>query len=231
MEELKTYLESKKIEYNPAILDKFNTYYDLLIEWNNKFNLTAITDKKEVEIKHFIDSLTALDYIKDNSLICDIGAGAGFPSIPLAILLPNCKFTLIDSLNKRVNFLNEVINSLGLTNCECIHARIEDFAIKNKEKYDFALARAVAPLNILLEYTMPILKINGILLSHKGSNINEEILEAENASKILNCKINNKYELSLPNGDYRCLIEYIKLKSTPPKYPRGGNKPRLNPLK
>ncbi|MBE5763306.1 MAG: 16S rRNA (guanine(527)-N(7))-methyltransferase RsmG [Clostridiales bacterium] len=231
MEELKTYLESKKIEYNPAILDKFNTYYNLLIEWNNKFNLTAITDKKEVEIKHFIDSLTALDYIKDNSLICDIGAGAGFPSIPLAILLPNCRFTLIDSLNKRVNFLNEVINSLGLTNCECIHARIEDFAIKNKEKYDIALARAVAPLNILLEYTMPILKINGILLSHKGSNINEEILEAENASKILNCKINNKYELSLPNGDYRCLIEYIKLKSTPPKYPRGGNKPRLNPLK
>ena len=231
MEELKTYLESKKIQYNPAILDKFNSYYELLIEWNNKFNLTAITDKKEVEIKHFIDSLTALEYIKDNSLICDIGAGAGFPSIPLAILLPNCKFTLVDSLNKRVNFLNEVVNKLGLTNCECIHARIEDFAIKNREKYDIALARAVAPLNILLEYTMPVLKINGILLSHKGSNINDEILEAENASKILNCKINNKYELSLPNGDYRCLIEYIKIKSTPPKYPRGGNKPRLNPIK
>ena len=231
MEELKTYLESKKIQYNPAILDKFNSYYELLIEWNNKFNLTAITDKKEVEIKHFIDSLTALEYIKDNSLICDIGAGAGFPSIPLAILLPNCKFTLVDSLNKRVNFLIEVVNKLGLTNCECIHARIEDFAIKNREKYDIALARAVAPLNILLEYTMPVLKINGILLSHKGSNINDEILEAENASKILNCKINNKYELSLPNGDYRCLIEYIKIKSTPPKYPRGGNKPRLNPIK
>ena len=231
MEELKTYLESKKIEYNPQILDKFNLYYDLLIEWNNKFNLTAITDKKEVEIKHFIDSLTALDYIKDNSLICDIGAGAGFPSIPLAIMLPNSKFTLVDSLNKRVNFLNEVVNKLELTNCTCIHSRIEDFAIKNKEKYDIALARAVAPLNILLEYTMPILKINGILLSHKGSNINEEIKEAENASKTLNCKINNKYELSLPNGDYRCLIEYIKYKATPPKYPRGGNKPRLNPLK
>ena len=231
MEELKSYLESKKIEYNPQILDKFNLYYELLIEWNNKFNLTAITDKKEVEIKHFIDSLTALDYIKDNSLICDIGAGAGFPSIPLAIMLPNCKFTLVDSLNKRVNFLNEVVNKLELINCTCIHSRIEDFAIKNKEKYDIALARAVAPLNILLEYTMPILKINGVLLSHKGSNINEEIKEAENASKILNCKINNKYELSLPNGDYRCLIEYIKLKSTPPKYPRGGNKPRLNPLK
>ena len=231
MEELKTYLESKKIQYNPAILDKFNTYYELLIEWNNKFNLTAITDKKEVEIKHFIDSLTALEYIKYNSLICDIVAGAGFPSIPLAILLPNCKFTLVDSLNKRINFLNEVVNKLGLTNCECIHARIEDFAIKNREKYDIALARAVAPLNILLEYTMPILKINGILLSHKGSNINDEILEANNASKILNCKINNKYELSLPNGDYRCLIEYIKIKSTPPKYPRGGNKPRLNPIK
>ena len=231
MEELKTYLENQKIQYNPQILDKFATYYDLLIEWNNKFNLTAITDKNEVEIKHFIDSLTALEYIKDNSLICDIGAGAGFPSIPLAIFLPSCKFTLVDSLNKRINFLNEVVNKLELTNCTCIHARIEDFAIKNKEKYDIALARALAPLNILLEYTMPILKINGVLLSHKGSNIDDEIKEAENASKILNCKINHKYDLSLPNGDYRCLIEYIKTNSTPPTYPRGGNKPRLNPLK
>ena len=231
MEELKKYLESQKIEYNMEILQKFDTFYDLLIEWNNKFNLTAITDKTEVEIKHFIDSITIYPYIKDNQYICDIGAGAGFPSIPLAILKPNCKFVLIDSLNKRVNFLNEVVNKLGLTNCTCIHTRVEDFAIKNRESFDITLARAVAPLNILLEYTMPLLKVNGLLISHKGSNINEEIDEAKAASNILNCKINNKYELELPNGDYRCIIEYIKTAKTPNKYPRSGNKPRLNPIK
>ncbi len=230
MEELKNYLDSQKIEYNSQILEKFELFYNLLIEWNNKFNLTAITDKKDVEIKHFIDSITAYPYIKDNSYICDIGAGAGFPSIPLAILKPNCKFILIDSLNKRINFLNEVVNQLKLDNCTCIHTRVEDFAIKNKETFDITLARAVAPLNILLEYTMPLLKINGLLISHKGSNINDEILEANTASKILNCKVNNKYELSLPNGDYRCLIEYIKTSKTPNKYPRSGNKPRTNPL-
>ena len=230
MEELKSYLDSQKIEYNSQILEKFELFYNLLIEWNNKFNLTAITDKKDVEIKHFIDSITAYPYIKDNSYICDIGAGAGFPSIPLAILKPNCKFILIDSLNKRINFLNEVCSQLKLDNCTCIHIRVEDFALKNKETFDITLARAVAPLNILLEYTMPLLKVNGLLISHKGSNINDEILEANTASKILNCKVNNKYELNLPNGDYRCLIEYIKTNKTPNKYPRSGNKPRTNPL-
>ena len=150
MEELKSYLDSQKIEYNSQILEKFELFYNLLIEWNNKFNLTAITDKKDVEIKHFIDSITAYPYIKDNSYICDIGAGAGFPSIPLAILKPNCKFILIDSLNKRINFLNEVCSQLKLDNCTCIHTRVEDFALKNKETFDITLARAVAPLNILL---------------------------------------------------------------------------------
>ena len=231
MEELKTYLNNQKIQYNPQILDKFAIYYDLLIEWNNKFNLTSITEKKDVEIKHFIDSITAYNYIEDNTLIIDVGAGAGFPSIPLAILKPNCKFILIDSLNKRVNFLNEVINKLELTNCEAIHSRIEDFATKNREKFDIAIARAVAPLNILLEYTIPLLKVNGKLIAYKGSNINDEINEAINAAKILNCKINNKYELNLPNDDYRCLVEYLKTNKCLTKYPRSGNKPRLNPLK
>ena len=231
MEELKKYLDNQKIQYNPQILNKFELFYDLLIEWNNKFNLTSITEKSDVEIKHFIDSITAINYIEDNSLIVDVGAGAGFPSIPLAILKPNCKFVLIDSLNKRVNFLNEIVSKLELTNCECIHARVEDFAIKNREKFDYAIARAVAPLNILLEYTIPLLKVNGKLIAYKGSNINEEINEAINASKILNCVINNKYELNLPNDDYRCLIEYLKTNKCLSKYPRSGNKPRLNPLK
>ena len=144
MEELKNYLESLKIQNIDKILNKFSIYYDLLIEWNNKFNLTSITDKKDVEIKHFIDSISSYNYINNNSLICDIGAGAGFPSIPLAILKNDSHFVLVDSLNKRVNFLNEVINKLELKNCECIHARVEDFAIKNKNRFDYTIARAVA---------------------------------------------------------------------------------------
>ena len=231
MEELKNYLESLNIQNIDEILNKFSIYYNLLIEWNNKFNLTSITDKKDVEIKHFIDSISSYNYINNNSLICDIGAGAGFPSIPLAILKNDCHFVLVDSLNKRVNFLKEVINKLELKNCECIHARVEDFTIKNREKFDYAIARAVAPLNILLEYTIPLLKVNGKLIAYKGSNINDEINEAINAAKILNCKINNKYELYLPNDDYRCLVEYLKTNKCLTKYPRSGNKPRLNPLK
>ena len=231
MEELKKYFENQKIEYNQQILDKFELFYQLLIEWNEKFNLTAITDKNDVEIKHFIDSITSIKYIDNNTSIIDVGAGAGFPSIPLAILRPDCKFTLIDSLNKRVNFLDEVISKLDLKNCECFHSRIEDFAIKNKNKFDVSIARAVAPLNILLEYTIPLLKINGKLIAYKGSNIDEEINESKAASKILNCKLINKYELNLPNDDYRCLVEYKKFNNCPNKYPRSGNKPRLNPIK
>lgn len=230
MEELKKYLESLKIQNIDKILNKFSIYYDLLIEWNNKFNLTSITDKKDVEIKHFIDSISSYNYINNNSLICDIGAGAGFPSIPLAILKNDSHFVLVDSLNKRVNFLNEVINKLELKNCECIHARVEDFAIKNKNRFDYTIARAVAPLNILLEYTIPLLKINGKLIAYKGSNIDEEINEAKNAFNLLNSKISNKYILSLPNGDFRCLLEVIKTNNCLNKYPRSGNKPRTNPL-
>ena len=231
MEVLKTYLDNQKIEYNQQVLDKFELFYQLLVEWNNKFNLTAITDKNEVEIKHFIDSITSYKYIDNNINIIDVGAGAGFPSIPLAILRPDCKFTLIDSLNKRVTFLNEVISQLNLTNCVCYHSRIEDFALKNKNTFDVSIARAVAPLNILLEYTIPLLKINGKLIAYKGSNIDEEINESKAASKVLNCKLINKYELTLPNDDYRCLVEYKKFNNCPNKYPRSGNKPRLNPIK
>ncbi len=231
MEVLKTYLDNQKIEYNQQVLDKFELFYQLLVEWNNKFNLTAITDKNEVEIKHFIDSITSYKYIDNNINIIDVGAGAGFPSIPLAILRPDCKFTLIDSLNKRVTFLNEVISQLNLTNCVCYHSRIEDFAIKNKNTFDVSIARAVAPLNILLEYTIPLLKINGKLIAYKGSNIDEEINESKAASKVFNCKLINKYELTLPNDDYRCLVEYKKYNNCPNKYPRSGNKPRLNPIK
>ncbi len=230
MDQLKTYLENLKIQNIPQILDKFELYYSLLIEWNNKFNLTSITDKKDVEIKHFIDSIASFNYIKDNSYLCDIGAGAGFPSIPLAILKSNCNFVLIDSLNKRINFLNELIYKLELKNCKCIHSRVEDFALKNREKFDYTIARAVAPLNILLEYTIPLLKINGILLAYKGSNIEDEIKASKNAFNLLNSSISNKYTLTLPNGDFRTILEVKKNSKTLNKYPRSANKPRTNPL-
>lgn len=230
MELLKEYLLSKNINNLSDVLNKFETYYNLLIEWNNKFNLTSITDKKEVEIKHFIDSLFGLDFIKDNDLVCDIGAGAGFPSIPLAILKPNSKFVLIDCLNKRVNFLNNVIETLNLKNCECVHIRVEDFAKNNKNKFDKCVARAVAQMPTLLEYTIPLLKINGSLISYKSSSINNELLLSKNALKLLNSKLLKINDFILPNNDYRCIVEIIKIDSTPLKYPRSQNKPKTNPL-
>lgn len=230
MNNLKNYLNQLKIENIDLIIDKFKLYYNLLIEWNNKINLTSITEKEDVEIKHFIDSLTSYNLIEDNSLICDIGAGAGFPSIPLAIVKPNCKFVLIDSLNKRINFLNELINKLNLKNCVCIHSRIEDYARKNLNKFDYCIARAVAALPTLLEYTIPLLKIKGSLIAYKGSNYQEEIDISNNALNKLNSKIVAKNELTLPNNDKRCLLQIIKNNNCLNIYPRSGNKPRLNPL-
>ena len=220
----------KENNYDESLIVKFRIYFDLLIEWNNKFNLTNITEKEEVEEKHFIDSLLAEKYILKNSTICDIGSGAGFPSIPLAIVRSDCKFTLVDSLNKRVNFLNEVVEKLELSNCECIHDRAEDYALKHLNQYDYCVARAVAPLPTLLEYTIPLLKINGSLLAYKGSNIDEEIDLSKNAFKVLKSKIKEKVDTCLPNKDYRCILNIVKEDKTPKGYPRGGNKPRIKPL-
>ena len=230
MELLKEYLLSKNINNLSEVLNKFETYYNLLIEWNNKFNLTSITDKKEVEIKHFIDSLFGIDFINDNDLVCDIGAGAGFPSIPLAILKPNSKFVLVDCLNKRVNFLNNIIETLKLKNCECIHIRVEDFAKNNRNKFDKCVVRAVAQMPTLLEYTIPLLKINGSLISYKSSSINEELNLSKNALELLNSKLLKINDFKLPNNDYRCIVEIIKIGNTPLKYPRSQNKPKTNPL-
>ena len=156
--------------YDSKSYDKFVTYYDLLIEWNNKFNLTSITDEKDVQIKHFIDSILPNDILKDSKYICDIGCGAGFPSIPLAILNEDKNFTLVDSVNKKITFINHVIDVLQLKNVSAIHSRAEDFAQLNFQKYDVCVARALAQLPTLAEYTIPILKKNGILISYKGKN-------------------------------------------------------------
>lgn len=209
---------------------RFQIYYDLLIEWNNKFNLTAITESVDVQNKHFVDSLLGEQFVPPNSSICDIGSGAGFPAVPLAILRPDCTFTLVDSLSKRVTFLTTLISALNLSNCTAVHARAEDFARTNFESYDICLARALAPLPTLLEYTLPLIHRGGTLLAYKGSSATAEVDASARALQILGADAPMLHSFSLPNSDPRIIITIAKARRTPPIYPRIGNKPRTNPL-
>lgn len=211
------------------IADKFSRYFYLLTEWNKKFNLTAVTDKEEVETKHFIDSLLG-DKILNGNTVCDIGCGAGFPSIPLAIVNPDKHFTLVDSVNKKITFIEEVVKELSLSNVDFIHQRAEDFAIKNYQSFDCCVARAVASLPTLAEYTLPLIKVGGIFLAYKGINYKEELQNSQKILSILNSKVKNIHEFTLPGGDKRFIIEIKKLSDSPKKYPRSGNKPRLQPI-
>ena len=185
--EIKNYAIELGINLNENQISQFYKYMVLLIEWNKVVNLTSITDPKDIIIKHFIDSLTVIKNISEDNTIIDVGTGAGFPGIPIKIVCPKSKIVLLDSLNKRVSFLKEVIKELELKDIEVIHGRAEDFG-RNKnyrENFDIAIARAVAPLNILLEYLVPFLKINGNCLCMKGSNCAEEIQNSTNAIKVL----------------------------------------------
>ena len=184
-------------------LNEFYEYMQLLLEWNEKMNLTAITDESEIISKHFVDSLTILKYIKDNYKVIDVGTGAGFPGIPLAIFKNNTKFTLLDSLNKRVNFLNEVKEKIELDNVENLHGRAEDFG-QNKayrEQYDVAASRAVAPMHVLLEYLLPFVKVGGMCICMKGPNVSEEIKDIENVARKLGAKMVETENLKLLNGE------------------------------
>lgn len=214
-------------------LDKFYRYMELLIEWNEKINLTAITEPREIILKHFIDSLTINKYIEKASSIVDVGTGAGFPGIPLLIYRDDIKVTLVDSLNKRLIFLQEVINQLDLKNVKVIHSRVEDFG-KNKnyrEKFDIATARAVANLAVLSEYLVPLVKIGGKCICMKGSIIEDEIKQSENAFKILGTKKKLIEKFELPNSDMeRNIIILDKIKNTPSKYPRKAGIPTKEPI-
>lgn len=215
-------------------IEKFYKYMELLLEWNKKINLTAITDEDEIILKHFIDSLTVLKYINENDKIIDVGTGAGFPGIPIAIMMPNVKITLLDSLNKRINFLNEVIRELDLKNIETIHSRSEDCGkdILFREKYDIALARAVANLSTLSEYLLPFIKIDGKMICMKGSEIEEELKNAEYAIKELGGEFVLKDEFELPDSDIkRNIIIVEKVKYTPKIYPRKAGLPSKEPIK
>ena len=184
------------IELNESQLKNFELYKDLLIEWNKVMNLTSITNEYEIIMKHFIDCLEVTKYISQNDRIIDIGTGAGFPGLVIAIFFENkSRITLVDSLNKRINFLKEVVDKLGLDNVELIHARAEELAFKEeyRQQYDIVVSRAVANLSVLLEYDIPYLKIGKKALFLKGDNVNNEIQEAKKAFEVLNCKISNIY--------------------------------------
>lgn len=228
------YGEKIDIKFTEEQLNQFYEYMNLLLEWNEKINLTAITAPNEVILKHFIDSLTINKYIKENSTLADVGTGAGFPGIPLKILRPDLKITLVDSLNKRINFLNEVINKLNLVNIETVHSRIEDFGKdkKYRESFDFVTARAVANLAVLSEYLLPIAKVGGQCVCMKGSSVEEELSNGKNAIKVLGGKIKIIDEFVLPDSDMsRNVIIIDKIKNTPNKYPRKAGIPVKEPLK
>ena len=212
--------------------DKFSRCFELLIEWNEKFNLTAITDREGVETKHFIDSLLGNVILKNINAksVCDIGCGAGFPSIPLALINPDINFTLVDSVNKKITFIEELKRQLALDNVECFHSRAEDFARINFQKFDCCVARAVAALPTLAEYTLPLVKKGGYLLAYKGINYQEELKNSQKILSILNSETDNIYESSLPDGEKRYILTIKKTGDCPKKYPRGGNKPRISPI-
>ena len=217
------------IDLNKEQLANLNTYYELLVSWNEKINLTAITNKEDVYLKHFYDSLTltkVIDLNKEESL-CDIGTGAGFPGLVLKICFPHLKVTLLDSLNKRLIFLKEVINVLGLKDVTLVHERAEEYALKNREVFDVVTARAVASLNILLEYSIPLVKENKYFIALKGKEENTN----SNALNILKAKIIDTKVITLPYEEsIRTIIKVQKKEKTPLKYPRRYSEIKKKPL-
>ncbi len=221
------------IELSDVQADKFINYAELLKDWNTRINLTAIEEDKDIIIKHFIDSLTIAPYLTKGGLsIIDVGTGAGFPGIPLKIVIDNLKVTLLDSLDKRIKFLNEVINTTQLKDINAVHGRAEDFGAnpEYREKFDISTARAVAALPVLLEYCLPFVKIGGTFIAMKGNNI-EELKDSKKALSILGGEIEEVKEISLPFGEMRRnIITVRKLRQTPTKYPRKAGKPSKEPL-
>ncbi len=221
------------LRFSELQLKQFNRYYEMLIETNKVMNLTAITEPEDVAVKHMIDSLLAYDKEMAGKILADIGTGAGFPGVPLKIYCPELKVVLIDSLGKRLNFLQQVIDALALKDIRCEHLRAED-AGRNKqhrEKYDFVTARAVARLSVLAEYCLPLAKKGGQFIALKGSKYAEEITEGTEAVKILGGKIVSAEPVKLPGlDDGRAIIKINKIKTTPAQYPRKAGTPEKQPL-
>ena len=227
--------KAQEIGYNlqEEQLEQFFTYKELLIEWNKKMNLTAIEQEEDIITKHFIDSLSIASYIPDTAKVIDIGTGAGFPGIPLKILKKDLSITLLDSLNKRITFLEEVIRNLSLENIQAVHARAEELAHKEeyREQYDIAVSRAVAPMHTLLEYMLPYVKIGGKCICMKGPNLQGESKDLQNCLETLGGKIEKIEEIVLPETEIKRNIMLIKKENkTPKKYPRNPGMPSKKPL-
>ena len=224
------------IEASDQMINDLKTYREILVDWNQKMNLTGIEEEREVFIKHFLDSISAVSngYIKNGISLIDVGTGAGFPGLPLKICLRDIKLTLLDSLNKRINFLQEVSNTVNLEDVEFIHGRAEDFGkdSKYREQFDVATARAVAGLPILMEFCVPFVKLGGYFVCLKGPNANLELEESQKAMEVLGLEFIEKIDIELPNEELKHnILVFKKVKNTPEKYPRKAGKPAKSPIK
>lgn len=228
-------LQQKGIALTDVQKGQFKRYFEVLVEWNEKMNLTAITDAPSVYLKHFYDSITCSFYVDLTTIntICDVGAGAGFPSIPLKICYPHLQVTIVDSLNKRINFLNHLAGELKLENVAFVHARAEDFGRnpKYREQFDLVTARAVARLSVLSELCLPIAKVCGLFVSMKGAAAAEELQDAARAVKLLGGVLREEHEFLLPEeNSERHIFIFKKDKQTPKKYPRKPGVPNKTPI-
>lgn len=234
-EMLKNRMDRLQIETNENMLEQFDLFYHLLVEWNKVMNLTGITEYEEVVEKHFADSLSLARFLDLNKIhtVIDVGTGAGFPGIPLKIAFPHLKVVLLDSLNKRINFLNEVIAKLDLREIHTIHGRAEEYARKAeyREQFDLCVSRAVANLSVLSEYCIPYIRIGGIFVPYKSGEIDEEVAASRKAVDILGGQIDHVEKFQLPDTDiHRSFVFINKIKNTQKKYPRKAGTPAKEPL-
>ncbi|MGB8957138.1 MAG: 16S rRNA (guanine(527)-N(7))-methyltransferase RsmG [Tumebacillaceae bacterium] len=223
------------LELNAGQLEQYRTYFQWLVEWNEKMNLTAITDEEGVYFKHFYDSMTLLtvSQFRREGTLLDVGAGAGFPSLPVKIAAPELNVTILDSLNKRIGFLNELVATLGLTDTKAVHGRAEDFGKQPgwRDGYDQVTARAVARLNVLAEFCLPYVKVGGHFFAMKGPDAENEVSEAKKAVDVLGGRVVDIVTTTLPNeAGTRNIIVVEKIKATPKQYPRKAGTPAKNPL-
>lgn len=230
-EKIKKIFEKHNILLNKNQILQFEKYYQFLVEENKKYNLTSITEEDDVIFKHFLDSVLPEKLVDKNAKCVDVGSGAGFPAIPLKIVRPDVEICMVDSLQKRVNFLNQTINLLKLENITAFHARVEDFEIKNREKFDYALSRAVAQVPTLAEYLIPLVKVNGKVIMYKSQKVEEELMAGEKAIKELGGQVAQVIKMNIEEIEAeRNFIVIKKVQKTPQKYPRGKNLPKIKPI-
>ncbi|MFD1040313.1 16S rRNA (guanine(527)-N(7))-methyltransferase RsmG [Virgibacillus byunsanensis] len=228
-------LKDKGIELNEKQIDQFAIYFNTLVEWNEKINLTAITSEEDVYLKHFYDCISAAFYydFSEELTICDVGAGAGFPSIPLKICYPDLRVTIVDSLQKRIGFLNHLASKLDLQGVAFYHDRAENFGNNHdfRESYDVVTARAVARMSVLSELCLPLVKKNGVFIAMKGSQTDEELQDAKPAIEILGGELRTVHTFSLPEeNSERTIVQIDKRRKTPRKYPRKAGTPNKSPI-